>query len=166
MDQVSDLIVRQNLQKADERLAALEAVTIPSMTDWVSYIPKMITGPTGYTFSNCFWRRVGDELEVKGTCTFSSHDGGASVFELQVIPASLSLTVDTTKIGADQLDVCGTMRYLRTGSGTYPGISLQRINGNLVFQPSYTAVTFLANMLLTGDSVSWKAAIPISQYAF
>lgn len=69
----------------------------PSISSWTSFTPTISHasgGATNYTTS-AYWRRVGDEMEVRGTLTFSS---SSAAYNALYVTIPNSNTIDTTKL--------------------------------------------------------------------
>lgn len=119
-------------------------VSVPVMTDWVSYTP---TGPwTGGNVSYTGqWRRLGDSINIRLDASFSGAPTGTSAsFTATHLLGSLGLSIDTAKIptASASAQAIGNWTVLDSGVAVY--------NGNMAFESTTTINAFIT----TGSLVS------------
>lgn len=103
------------------RLSAYLAGT--TITDWVSYTPTY-NGLGTLSLNTAFWRRVGDEIEVKALAT-----AGTTAASLAYLTLPTGKTIDSTKIGTNALigKLSASLTPFSGGLVAFPGTSTTNI---------------------------------------
>ena len=103
------------------RLSAFLAGT--TVTDWIAYTPTY-NGLGTLSLNTAFWRRVGDELEVKALAT-----AGTTASSLAYLTLPTGKTIDSTKIGTNALigKLSASLTPFSGGLVAFPGTSTTNI---------------------------------------
>jgi len=147
--------------------------TIPSITDWQSYVMNIgavTTAPTKGTIvvDNAQWRRVGSNMEIM--YTYLQSVAGASGSGIYLFPIPAGYTIDTALMAT----CLGTGNYgvgaagsgnAYNGTNHYPIVSLVYDSGNICLRYDSTSSLISNAAMGLGSAanltISFKASVPI-----
>ena len=139
------------------------------VTDWVSYTPVITTGGgtmTNYTATG-YWRRVGDEMELKGQIAFT---GAAGTWSDPSFSIPSGTSINTSKIPTEVNGV-GDARMVDSGTNHWRALVNYASTTTLIMYQtissgSYTSVTNISQAVpfawASPDLMNWTAKVPIS----
>ena len=132
-------------------------------TDWQVYTPTVAgQGSATFSFNTAYWRRVGDDLELRGFLATNAAGSGASNLTLS-LPSGL--VMDTAKISASSPTVLPGYGTISNPNNTFimpSGASTTTI----FFYKNGTALQVLTGSDLTSStSIEWAIKVPITGWS-
>ena len=133
------------------------------VTDWQAYTPTVAgQGSATFSFNTAYWRRVGDDLELRGFLASNVAGSGASNLTLS-LPSGL--VMDTAKISASSPTVLPGYGTISNPNNTFimpSGASTTTI----FFYKNGTALQVLTGSDLTSStSIEWAIKVPITGWS-
>ncbi len=143
-----------------------------NLTDWVSYTPSGSWG--GDVTYQGKYRRVGDSIEIEAQLRLSGGTvtGGDLTFTSAQLLNGLGITADTAKLinDAGELEALGSGLYEDQGTGQRGGLTLFYQSTGAIFSLAGSSFSNLTSggspiTWASGDSISFKATIPIEEWS-